>query len=436
MMNYSMRNKHLILAVIILISFFISGCSYFYKEDDMHKSSEIDDQKGYENFIQHYPAGNNSNKSEKHNQDEPLPSLYPYITPVESVLSEIEMPNRSIPQNINRPTPTSCPTPSPQNAPNILPETIPTPTSIPAKLPTPTPIPKAADTLDTLIGKSKDYIVSKFGTPKAYETSEYGFTWNVYHNNYANYFMIGIKNERVVGIYSNSKRLKFKNITIGMSRNSVRNVLECEYEGPLSSIRKGNTTYNLSRVEERDYYFGEGGYVTFFYDLENSEIPYSLTAIQIIDFRTEQSFGGYPDLGEEISRSYERIGFYLINSIRVRMGYKTLKFDPDMGEIAKDHSQDMIERDYFSHTSLPLDSEDPEDEGKKYTERITDAGYSYFRCAENLSRGHTSAIYAHESLMNSSGHRKNILCDVTNIGIGVAMTQGEVRMTQIFITYR
>ena len=44
----------------------------------------------------------------------------------------------------------------------------------------------------------------------------------------------------------------------------------------------------------------------------------------------------------------------------------------------------------------------------------------YIRSGENIAAGQINAIYAHEALMNSLGHRKNILGNYDNIGVGVS----------------
>lgn len=44
----------------------------------------------------------------------------------------------------------------------------------------------------------------------------------------------------------------------------------------------------------------------------------------------------------------------------------------------------------------------------------------YNSAGENLAYGHQNSIFAHEGLMNSEGHRKNILQpSFKNLGVGV-----------------
>ncbi|MDU2198224.1 MAG: CAP domain-containing protein, partial [Peptostreptococcaceae bacterium] len=52
-------------------------------------------------------------------------------------------------------------------------------------------------------------------------------------------------------------------------------------------------------------------------------------------------------------------------------------------------------------------------------DRMKKEGITYISAGENIASGQFSAIYAHEALMNSKGHRKNILGNYKYIGVGV-----------------
>ncbi|SMB86824.1 uncharacterized protein, YkwD family [Desulfonispora thiosulfatigenes DSM 11270] len=100
----------------------------------------------------------------------------------------------------------------------------------------------------------------------------------------------------------------------------------------------------------------------------------------------------------------------LINAERAKSGLKPLVMDAKLVELAKLKSQDMIDKNYFSHTSPTYGS--PFDMMKKY-------GVTYRTAGENLA-GNQSVAAAHQALMNSEGHRRNILNpNFTHIGIGI-----------------
>jgi uncharacterized YkwD family protein len=115
----------------------------------------------------------------------------------------------------------------------------------------------------------------------------------------------------------------------------------------------------------------------------------------------------------------------LVNQERQRAGLKALAVDQRLVRLARLKSQDMVDKGYFSHQSPTYGS--PFD-------MMKNAGVSYRWAGENLA-GAGSVDRAHESLMNSSGHRANILRpEFTHIGIGVVSGGPYGKMyTQMFI---
>jgi uncharacterized protein YkwD/uncharacterized membrane protein required for colicin V production len=124
---------------------------------------------------------------------------------------------------------------------------------------------------------------------------------------------------------------------------------------------------------------------------ETIEIPYRATDLTV-DFEAE----------EEMLR--------LVNAERLKAGAGLLELDMTIVPVSRDHSRDMWERNYFSHTNP--DEESPFD-------RMDEGGVEYVAAGENLALARTVA-QAHQGLMNSPGHRRNILdANFTRIGIGV-----------------
>jgi uncharacterized protein YkwD len=100
----------------------------------------------------------------------------------------------------------------------------------------------------------------------------------------------------------------------------------------------------------------------------------------------------------------------LVNQERQKAGLKPLVWDGKLAEVGRRHSKDMMAKDYFAH-------EDPE--GKSVADRARDARVGYFVIGENLAFAPNLAI-AHRGLMESPGHRANILRPgFTRLGIGI-----------------
>lgn len=100
----------------------------------------------------------------------------------------------------------------------------------------------------------------------------------------------------------------------------------------------------------------------------------------------------------------------LVNQERAKAGLKPLQADLQLTKLARLKSQDMINRSYFSHNSPTYGS--PFDMMKAN-------GVTYRTAGENIA-GNQSVQAAHTALMNSAGHRANILnAQYTHIGIGI-----------------
>jgi uncharacterized protein YkwD len=155
----------------------------------------------------------------------------------------------------------------------------------------------------------------------------------------------------------------------------------------------------------------------------------------------------------ELDRSrVERRIHYHVNQRRAERGLDPLAFDTDLREVARYHSEDMAENDYFSHTSPS---------GETFTDRYEAFGYdcraatgdgTYYTGAENIAYTYydtrvrsggeivryTNADELARGIvtgwMNSEGHRENILMEAwDDEGIGVAITSGgKVYATQNF----
>ncbi len=114
----------------------------------------------------------------------------------------------------------------------------------------------------------------------------------------------------------------------------------------------------------------------------------------------------------------------LVNAERAKAGCGPLKEDSQLRAAAQGHSDDMADRNFFSHTNP--DGADP---GK----RTTAAGYRWSTYGENIARGQQTPESVMDSWMNSSGHRANILnCSFKDIGVGIHQGQGGPWWTQNF----
>ena len=124
--------------------------------------------------------------------------------------------------------------------------------------------------------------------------------------------------------------------------------------------------------------------------------------------------------------SFQQEVVRLVNVERSKRGLKELSFNTKLSNVATLKSQDMINKNYFSHTSPTYGS--PFDMMKQFN-------ISYRTAGENIAMGQKTPAEVVKAWMNSQGHRENILSsNFTEIGIGVAKSSnGTLYWTQMFI---
>ncbi len=140
---------------------------------------------------------------------------------------------------------------------------------------------------------------------------------------------------------------------------------------------------------------------------ETTSVPLGFTTTNVtVDYQSEQKM------------------FALVNMERQKQGVASLLWSEKLAEVGRNHSKDMFARGYFSHFSP---------EQKDVGDRLADADISYEYAGENLALA-PDLNRAHTGLMNSPGHKRNILDPAfKKIGIGVidGGVYGEL-FTQVF----
>jgi uncharacterized protein YkwD len=114
----------------------------------------------------------------------------------------------------------------------------------------------------------------------------------------------------------------------------------------------------------------------------------------------------------------------LVNRERTAMGLPALRENQLLSQASVEHSQDMVRRDYFEHTSV---------DGRSVGDRLRAIGYSRGISAsagENIAYGvgpKATPASIVRAWMKSPGHRADILRPAfTEIGIGIALGAPEV----------
>lgn len=258
------------------------------------------------------------------------------------------------------------------------------------------------------IGDDKAEIERNLGPADRISANEYGTDWHAYHDHYQNFVMVAYdKQGKAAGIYTNQDLISStKEISYGTPKSSVAQQLG----EPIDQMRKGFVIFQLEKDRDYDLYELDGNYVTIFYDKHRDN---TVTSIQIVSKTLEeQKDSFYANATTALKEGFELQLFDITNAERVAHGESVLKWDDTVKETARKHSSDMAENNYFDHTNL---------QGLSPFDRMQADEVSFTLAGENLASGQFSSIFAHEGLMNSLGHRKNILrADYEFLGVGVA----------------
>lgn len=200
------------------------------------------------------------------------------------------------------------------------------------------------------------------GSPSDILTSTEGFAWYVYGiGNYSNFFMAGVHDDKVVALCSSGSGFRYYGYSMG------------------SSV----TSWPAGRLSSATMYTDENNYDRLHMVYLKADSYRSMYKTDSVTMEAEA-----------------KIEFYLTNAFRQGYNRTILAWDASAARAAKLHSQDMAAYNYFSHTSR---------DGRSPWRRMQAQGISYSNAGENLACGFQNAINAHNALVNSLGHRDNIL---------------------------
>lgn len=153
--------------------------------------------------------------------------------------------------------------------------------------------------------------------------------------------------------------------------------------------------------------------------LQNPDWIYVGQVLQIPDRST-------PTTPPNSVSTFEKRVLDLTNAERAKAGLAPLKLNAELSRVARFKSQDMRDRNYFSHTSPTY--------GSPFT-MMRNFGIRFTAAGENIAAGYTTPESVVKGWMNSPGHRQNIMNPSYNkLGVGYA-AGGSYRhyWTQMFI---
>ena len=149
-----------------------------------------------------------------------------------------------------------------------------------------------------------------------------------------------------------------------------------------------------------------------------------LTFFTIGEDQRECQTPGFSQNQTTLDTQSEQKMLELVNTERTKAGVQALVWSQDLAQIGRNHSKDMLGRNYFCHYSP---------EGKDIGDRLDDIDFGFRLAGENLAFA-PDVSRAHSGLIASPGHKRNIL-DPAFSKVGIGAIDGGIygkMFTQVF----
>lgn len=286
------------------------------------------------------------------------------------------------------------------------------------------------------LGMTEQELVALLGQPVRIDATPYDYSWWIFEQDWTDYIQVGVRDGVVNTYYTNSPSWGWGELFPGMSKVTwTENFLikpEVSFRHPL-----GLFTFTLSKEEQRERPLMIDGdtVVQLYIDLHNGETISGIRVMDVLTILLQKPYtlkyiGELPETPlvteedwQEIAKANEQQVFTLVNIVRRQHGLHPLAWDEHVAYVAREHSADMLNHNFFDHYS-PIYGD--------LGARLKRQQVSFMSAGENIAWNYVDAPDAHEGWLNSPGHRQNIFKEeFTHLGVGVV----EKYYTQNFITY-
>lgn len=281
---------------------------------------------------------------------------------------------------------------------------------------------RPSEGISTYIGNPTERWLSDYGMPARIEPSAFGYEWWVYNESYSNYIMAGVKNGKVVQVYTAGSATDATPYKVGQSLDDLYRFTIIENE---ITVKYGTSIYTFSLGEDdlnkRLLISFEGVYAQLYIDQDDD----TLEAVRFMDAETlvrhqpyDMMFTGdllpvnnpSSSLQQSIDEANAKQIIDLTNIYRLHHQRKPLTVNPAVNTLAKEHSQNTAKKDFAGG----------EGELKGLDERLAEANIIYDEAAENTATQYFDAAEAVHGWINSPTHRETLLSAGFNqIGVGV-----------------
>jgi len=228
------------------------------------------------------------------------------------------------------------------------------------------------------IGQKEEQLVLSFGYPDRVDESAYGMQWYVYNQDYTEFVMVGIRNQRVRGFFSNSISFELRG---GLGYGAAKQAVEAA---------------------------GYRGTMEFWFDPHDDDKLFAVLCMDVFPGIIEQHALFYQN-PELLLRTYDIECFDITNAFRVANGKPAVRYHEHAARVALAYARDMADRNFMDHI-------DPE--GRNPLDRLEAQGIYAYRVSENLAGGFNNAMYAVKAWVESESHRQGMLEENQYLGVG------------------
>lgn len=276
--------------------------------------------------------------------------------------------------------------------------------------------------ISVYIGQPSQAWIDDYGKPARIEPSAFGYEWWIYNQSYSNYKMVGVKDQKVVQVYSAGTATDASPYKIGQTLEEMYRFTIIEDE---VTVKLGTNIYTFSLSgedrETRLLVSFDEIYAQLYIDAEDG----MLEAVRFMDAETLIRHQPYdmmyvgdllvpltPSsvLQASIDKANAKQVVDLTNVYRLHHQQRPLTSNAAVSMLAERHSRNVA-RQNFSSEEIEIES---------LEERLENSRIIYEEAAENTASQYYDAAEAVHGWINSDDHRDTLYSSQFNqIGVGV-----------------
>ncbi|TAA72099.1 CAP domain-containing protein [Planococcus salinarum] len=281
---------------------------------------------------------------------------------------------------------------------------------------------RPAQGISVYIGQSSQKWIDDYGKPARIEPSAFGYEWWIYNQSFSNYKMVGVKDQKVVQVYSAGTATDASPYKIGQTMEELYRFTIIEDE---VTVKFGTNIYTFSLSAKDRHTRLLVSFDDIYAQLYIDEKDSMLEAVRFMDAETLIRHQPYDmmyvgdllapvspssNLQASIDKANAKQVIDLTNVYRLHHQQKPLTANPAVSMLAERHSRNVARKNFSSE----------EIEVESLEERLKNSSIIYEEAAENTASRYYDAAETVHGWINSEEHRDTLYSSRFNqIGVGV-----------------